>query len=240
MKEPCKKTKFSAVAFDLDGTLYPNSRFYVKMLPFVFKEFRFLKAFGKARDRLRLEALNLPPTEAGIRDAASFYRVQAQYMGEILSTEADYLLERTENLIYRGWEPLFENVKLFPHVKETLSALRKTGIKLGMLSDFPPEKKIEYFGLSGFWDAVHCSESSGRLKPDPLPFLKLAEALGLPPQEVLYAGNNFAYDVLGAQKAGMKAAWIRTGGFRFFKRKKERLADFVFNDYRQLRDFVLA
>jgi putative hydrolase of the HAD superfamily len=109
-----------------------------------------------------------------------------------------------------------------------------------MLSDFPLENKIEYLGLRGKWDAILCSEATGRLKPDPLPFIKLAEALGLPPEKILYVGNSFSYDVIGAQKAGMKAAWIKPmiSCSRVFG-KKRKTADFVFYNYRQLCDFVL-
>jgi phosphoglycolate phosphatase-like HAD superfamily hydrolase len=88
--------------------------------------------------------------------------------------------------------------------------------------------------------------------------------MGLPPEKILYVGNSFAYDVLGARKAGMKAAWI-TRGFaacsfaacsfaacscaaRSFAERSctgggkaaHGQADFVFSGYRQLRDYVLS
>jgi putative hydrolase of the HAD superfamily len=64
--------------------------------------------------------------------------------------------------------------------------------------------------------------------------------MGLPPEEILYVGNSFAYDVLGARKTGMKTAWVssrgkcRNGGIGGEK------ADFSFFDYRQLRDYMLT
>jgi FMN phosphatase YigB (HAD superfamily) len=76
--------------------------------------------------------------------------------------------------------------------------------------------------------------------------------MNCPPEEILYVGNNFFYDVLGASRAGMKTAWITTARR---SRKMEKLrkrglgldrgrqlipeAGFVFHDYRQLRDYVL-
>ena len=62
----------SAVAFDLDGTLYPNYRFYIKLVPFLVKEQRYLRAFGKARDRLRGEI-----GEDNLQHAGLFYERQA-------------------------------------------------------------------------------------------------------------------------------------------------------------------
>ena len=228
--------RFLAVAFDLDGTLYPNLGFYKWLVPFLLKESKFLRAFGKARDRLRRESLN-----PGNQDAISFYKMQAQYMAEILGEDPDFLAEKTETLIYRGWEPLFKKIRLFSHVRETLFSLREKGVKLGLLSDFPPAVKLENLGISGIWDTVLCSEETGKLKPDPLPFHELAKSMALPPDEILYVGNSFEYDVLGAKKAGMRAAWIRPKGMYLFPDyKKERKADFVFFDYRQLRNFVLT
>ena len=242
-----KAPRFPAVAFDLDGTLYPNSSFYARLIPFLLKESGYLRAFGKARDRLRMEYAALEINEAKTGEKLSpagnndsFYKIQARYMSVILKTGADSLEKKTEEIIYRGWEPLFKKVRLYSHVIDTLKTLRENGVKLALMSDFPPDKKIEYLGLSGLWDAVMCSETIGRLKPDPLPFIELQKTLNLPADEILYVGNSFSYDVLGARKIGMKTAWIRQKSMYFFPdKKRERQADFVFFDYRQLRNFVL-
>jgi len=227
--------RFSAVAFDLDGTLYPNYRFYIRLIPFLLKEQRYLRAFGKVRDRIRKE-----DSEGKSENSYTFYQRQAMYMAEILKKDPVFLAEQTEKNIYRGWEPLFNNLKLFPHVKETLISLKDKGIKLGLLSDFPPETKIENLELSGYWDTVLCSEVIGNLKPDPLPFNELCRAMGFPPEKILYVGNSFYYDVLGAKKAGMKTAWIIPKiKYKLEGTKVKRKADFVFYDYRQLYAFVL-
>jgi putative hydrolase of the HAD superfamily len=75
----------------------------------------------------------------------------------------------------------------------------------------------------------------GRLKPDPAPFLELAGSMGISPERLLYVGNSVSYDVKGARGAGMKTALIRPK----WKKRLAGAADFVFSDYRQLRDYVL-
>ena len=239
--------RFPAVAFDLDGTLYPNLSFYRHLIPFLLKESKFLRAFGSARDRLRDENAgkqksgNPEPETSADQNSAFFYGLQAKYISEILKEDPAEMEGKVEKLIYRGWEPFFKNVRLFSHVTETLQALRDNGVRLGLLSDFPPKIKLENLGISGFWDTVLCSEETGRLKPDPHPFRELARIMGFPPDEILYVGNSFSYDVTGAQKAGLKAAWIRPKrAYLFPDNKRERKADFVFFDYRQLRKFVLT
>jgi putative hydrolase of the HAD superfamily len=143
--------------------------------------------------------------------------------------------------IYRAWEKLFGQVKIYPYVKECLSAFRGRGIKLAVLSDFPLEGKLPLMQLGGLWDAELCSEKLGALKPHPLPFRRLAESLKLPPQRILYVGNSPAYDIAGAQNAGMMTALRRFS--LTFKARLRRMGNgqvFAFNDYRQLQEYVLG
>jgi len=221
--------KFDGVAFDLDGTLYPNYRFYIPLIPFVLREHQLLRAFGKARDIFR----------AGSEDKAvgNFYDTQARIMGEILNIDKDIMKEKNEKLIYRGWEPLFKTIKLYPEVQETLTIFREEGLKLGLLSDFPPENKLKNLSLDGFWDAILCSECTGALKPDTIPFIELINQLKIPAERILYVGNSVSYDIIGAKKAGMKAALISSP---FRKRRNNGNADFIFSKYRQLRNYVLG
>ncbi|MDR2069457.1 MAG: HAD family hydrolase [Spirochaetaceae bacterium] len=221
------KHELSGIAFDLDGTLYPNHRLFIRLLPFVLKHGRLLQTMGKARTMLRAENRNGP-----------FYDLQARIIAEFLREDPETVKEKLERLIYRGWEPLFRGIKPYAHVRETLEALRQRGFKLGILSDFPPAKKLEYLGLGEGWDTVLCSEDSGRLKPDPLPFSTLAASLGLPPDRILYVGNSLHYDMAGAQKAGMRTALIRS---RWKKYLSSRIkTDFMFSDYRQLYHYVIS
>ncbi|GHV15864.1 phosphoglycolate phosphatase [Spirochaetia bacterium] len=226
--------RFDAVAFDLDGTLYPNYQLNIRLFPFLIREARLLIALGKARDRLRdgVDAYGAAEQPGG-----NFYDAQARIMGELLHADQTVVKERTERLIYRGWEPIFKRVPLFPAVIETLAAFREKGLTLGLLSDFPPENKLINLGLGGLWDVVLCSETTGRIKPDPRPFLALAEKMDLPPERILYVGNSVSYDIIGAKKTGMKAALISSLSRK--NRRKNGNADFVFSDYRQLHTYVL-
>jgi putative hydrolase of the HAD superfamily len=229
--------RFSAVAFDLDGTLYPDFRLFVRLIPFFLTQNRLLMAMGKARKQLR---------NARDNSGGNFYDRQARIMAKVLRQPFEKTLERTERLIYRGWERHFKKIRLFPHVKETLDAFRKAGIKMGLLSDFPPETKLEYLGIDGYWSTVVCSEACGHLKPDPVSFLELASRMELPPEQLLYVGNSVRYDVKGAGRVGMKTALVQTGLKRLgrvrpgARPKTVRPGpDFVFNDYRQLCEYVL-
>jgi putative hydrolase of the HAD superfamily len=249
------RNNIEGIAFDLDGTLYPTYSLNIRLIPFIIKEWRFLLAFGKARDKIRAcqeQELAEGPGEPGSGRSSSnestpapetLYDTQARLVARILKIAdqdgkgAARVKERIETLIYRGWEPFFKKIKLFRHVRETLSAFRQGSLKLGLLSDFPPEQKLEYLGLDGFWDAVLCSERENKLKPHPLPFQSLSRAMGLSPDRILYVGNSRLYDAEGAKRAGMKAALIRP--FRFAPAAAGRSVDFIFQDYRQLQKYML-
>jgi putative hydrolase of the HAD superfamily len=170
----------------------------------------------------------------------AFYQEQASLMGSILGKDPVYMEEKTRRLIYRGWEPLFARIRLFPQVQKTLGALRRAGLKLGLLSDFPPVRKLVLLGLEGFFDAVLSTEETGRLKPDGIPFAALAQSLSLSPTEILYVGNSPRYDIEGARAAGMRAALIRRSPLSTGRCSGTGGADFVFKDYRQLQKYVLG
>ena len=248
------RTDIEGVAFDLDGTLYPNYRLNIRLIPFAVKELPLLYAFGKARIIIREEQ-----KDGSIQN--DFYNHQAEITARLLNRPAEIIKEKIERLMYRGWEPLFKTIDLFEGVRETLIALHNSGYKLGLLSDFPPETKLDYLGISEYWDAVYCSEYSGALKPHPLSFTVMAEKMGLPPEKILYVGNSVSYDVAGAKKVGMKTAWIRTFPLNIVGTAEEKLKtppfnrfskyipeilhkngpkpDFSFNIYRQLFDYML-
>ena len=79
------------------------------------------------------------------------------------------------------------------------------------------------------------TEALGALKPDPYSFLKMAEALEVPPEKILFVGNSKKYDLTGSKNAGMKCAFFTQNKFV----RKVNGADFCFSKYRQLQDFVL-
>jgi len=229
------RSDIEGVAFDLDGTLYPNYRLYIRLIPFLLKEWRLVSAFGRARNIIRKKQENSP--DLSCNPERSFYDHQAAVTAEILGMPHVPLKEKIDRLIYRGWEPLFKTIKLFKGVIETLAAIKNAGYKLGLLSDFPPEIKLENLKISGIWDVVLCSECCGALKPHSLSFVELAAAMSLPPGKIIYVGNSHKHDVSGANLAGMKTALIKS---RLIPgSKKQPKADFTFNNYRQLYDFMI-
>ncbi|MFW5643352.1 MAG: HAD family hydrolase, partial [Alkalispirochaeta sp.] len=78
------------------------------------------------------------------------------------------------------------------------------------------------------------AEETGYLKPNPEPFLRLIEELGVPAGEILYVGNSYRYDIEGARAVGMVTAHITRKG------SPGAPADLVFSRFSELRRWLEA
>lgn len=214
--------QLKAVAFDVDGTLYPNATMYFKSLPFALGHLRLMLAFAGVRREVR--------DRRPVRDLGA---LQAQLLGERLGITAEEAERRIQTEIYGAWEAVLDRVRPYPHVSDCVRQLSQAGYLVAVTSDFPVERKLERLGLDGLFDCRLWTEDSGYLKPHPEPFLELAGCIGVDPTEVLYVGNSYEYDVVGAKSVGMYAAHLSR------RRRPDSTADFTFTDYRDLCRWIL-
>jgi len=90
--------------------------------------------------------------------------------------------------------------------------------QLGLLSNWPLAATIDRYVTAAGWapylSAVIVSQRVGTIKPHPGIFRAAEESLGIAPDErgrVLHVGDDWAADVIGAKRAGWRAAYF-TGG----------------------------
>jgi 2-haloalkanoic acid dehalogenase type II len=96
----------------------------------------------------------------------------------------------------------------FAESEPVVEALRPH-YRLALLSNADDDFLGEVLDRNGLqFDTVVSSEQAGAIKPNPAIFGYAAGVLGIPPQHILYAGDNPIPDVLGPINAGMQAAWI--------------------------------
>ncbi|MCY3813120.1 MAG: HAD family hydrolase [Gammaproteobacteria bacterium] len=96
-----------------------------------------------------------------------------------------------------------------------LERLRRTGIKLALLTNGSTEKqwaKIREFGLEPYFDHIQVEGDVGFGKPDAQAFRYALSALAARPQETWMVGDNLLADIAGAQGAGIHAIWIDAHG----------------------------
>jgi FMN phosphatase YigB (HAD superfamily) len=98
-----------------------------------------------------------------------------------------------------------------PDRTQVLEAL-KPRYPLGVLSNFDSAatgmRILATHGLRPYFRAIHISEAIRYRKPRREAFLHTAEAMGMTPQDVLFIGDTFALDVVGAKGVGMDVAWF--------------------------------
>ena len=222
--------EIDAVAFDIDGTLYRNLVFYVKVLPHYLKHWRFFRKFNKVRKMLRDDKRN----ENGYND---LFRTQIGFLAKELNCTMDEAEQQLNYIVYEGLRPFFEKMNACHGAAELIHRLKTAGFKIALLSDFPPEQKGEIWGIKKDCDLLLSSELIGALKPSSKPFEELSARLEVPVERILYIGNSHAYDIAGPKKLGIKAGWF-VPWIRGIFGAKSKIADITFWHYSQLEKFI--
>jgi putative hydrolase of the HAD superfamily len=95
-------------------------------------------------------------------------------------------------------------------VPGTLAALRRRGLRLGLVTnrDKPVGEYLNQLGIADYFDLALAGGEVDLWKPDPALFHYAAEKMGVRPDETVYVGDNFYADMVGAQRAGMRAILI--------------------------------
>jgi putative hydrolase of the HAD superfamily len=224
--------EIAAVAFDVDGTLYPPSSLYFRAMPLVLRNVSLFSAFNTVRRDIRAHARTAAYRGAPPRDGGAFRLYQASLTARRLGWDEARTAELIDSRIYRGVAELFAGIQPFRGLESAMGRIRAAGLRLAALSDLPLERKISLMGFGEAFEFALCSEDFGFLKPEPESFLALAEALGLPPRRILYVGNSPAYDLYGAKAVGMRAAIV--------SRRAVPGADLSFYDWSEFADFAIS
>jgi len=142
-------------------------------------------------------------------------------------------LEELADVITDEW---WDNAdyELNPEVKNTLLALRKQGLKLGIVSNGfrkDIDEILSKVDLTDQFDVTVGVDDMGTSKPEKKMFLYALEKLTVAPNEALFVGDNLEADYKGAEEAGLKPLLIDRdnkvyGNFRKI-RNLEEVARFI-------------
>ena len=118
--------------------------------------------------------------------------------------------QQWEHLAWLWYEPLSRIAQAEPNIAETLTALKKLGLKLGIVSNTFVnrcclEKNLKQFGILDFFAVRLYSYEFGFRKPDTRIFKIAAEKIGEPPENILFVGDRIHEDVKAAIRIGMQA-----------------------------------
>jgi putative hydrolase of the HAD superfamily len=107
-----------------------------------------------------------------------------------------------------------ELVRPFPGAIEALNIFRKSGARLGLLTNGASRfqrAKIDRFGLARFFDLILIEGEFGVGKPDERVFRHALEFFSAAPHEACMIGDNPEWDIRPALELGMAAIWVDSG-----------------------------
>lgn len=102
-----------------------------------------------------------------------------------------------------------------PEAPVLLAALRESGLKLGVVSnfDFRVYRILEALGLSRYFEAITISSEAGYAKPAPEIFRTALARHGVAAAETLHVGDSEPLDVAGARAAGIAVVLVDPDAF---------------------------
>lgn len=178
-----------AVVFDLDDTLYSELE-YVK------------SGFREA-------AKVIPQVENAAEKLWETFLEGKQAFDEVLKNEGICCADVKDKCLsaYREQMP---DIHLYPGAKELLVSLRKSGKKLGIITDGRPKSqrnKIAALGLETLVDEIIVTDELGGeqfRKPNDIAFRIMKYRLGVPYERMIYIGDNGKKDFRAPISLGMK------------------------------------
>ena len=196
-KEKC------GLLFDVDGTLYRQDILRILMLvrmlkalvrnPFkLYRTIKIISVYRKEMELLRNK--NGASPEGQITNTIR----ATGYSGDVVKECVDFWFKQ---------EPLkYMRLCLRKDIITLIKDRNKTPMLLGVYSDYPAADKLKELDVYQCFDTIVCSQDEDvkALKPSPKGFMIAAEKMGLRPDQVLYIGDRYEVDAVGARNAGMQ------------------------------------
>ena len=157
---------------------------------------RALSAYRKAQEALR---------GRDKADSAQQLRIAAAQVGmtqdRVAAIVDEWMIERPLKYLAR-WRA--------HGLADLLDFLKACHVRLGVLSDYPAQKKLDALGVGHYFSIVLCGgdPNVGAFKPHPRGFLAACETWQLAPADVLYVGDRIDADAAGARAAKMPAVIV--------------------------------
>jgi pyrophosphatase PpaX len=206
--------KIEAVLFDLDGTIVDTNELIIQSFLHALRE-RMPDGFGREdiiphMGKTLTDQLRLFSGEEDVTALMAAYR--------------EYNHRRHD-----------EMVELFPGVAEVIPTLKRSGIKLGVVTTKmrpTTERALKMFGLYEHMDAIVTLDDVEHAKPHPEPVQQAVEAIGARAGATIMVGDS-PVDIESARRAGavpVGVAWSLKGEAVL----REAGAEHVLQDMQQL------
>lgn len=218
-----------AIIFDIDNTLL---------------DFMTMKsnAIQSAVQGMIKNGLDVDENQA-IKDIFEIYNSKGYEHQEVLNEYIIKILGRIDYKILAAGIVEYKAAKdasltLYPGVKDTLIAISKFGLKLGILSDAPSREawiRLYMLDIHKIFDEVVTFDDTGFYKPAKEPFIRICSRLDVNPDECLMVGDWPERDIKGANNLNMKTAFAKYGSTEAFE---DSFADYDLDTILELVEII--
>ena len=165
-----------------------------------------------ADDFIYAEIANRPLRHRSQEERVALY---TQYQGIVLR-EAGIEADEKLTLGLLGKMQQFKmNLALFDDVAPALTDLKGRGLTLGLISNIEQDinDTLTRLDLTSWLEIIVTSQDAGANKPHPEIFQEALRQAGVQPPEAIYVGDQYQFDILGANGVGMKGILIDRIGY---------------------------
>jgi phosphoglycolate phosphatase len=193
--ELCRPFPARAVLFDLDGTLIDSVGAYLEVA------------------RIAARPHGLEVTELHVRHALA---TGSNFWKDVVPEDredAHAIMKALSAHAMREWpRVLRERGKVFEGTARTLDAIKRQGIRLGIVSGARPEvlELLHKDGVLDRFDSIVLGADVSRRKPDPEGIVKCLKELGVAPDAAVYVGDT-PVDIQASRAAGVHAVAVLSG-----------------------------
>ncbi len=194
--------RISGIVFDLDGTLYLQEPVRLAMMwrflragmghpVSTWQEWRAVYHYRRAQEYLRKRPEPLAAPQLSL--ACEKCGQDPEHAAKAISR---WMEEAPLEILARH---------LRPGIVDLLEAAKKQGIRLGVLSDYPAEKKLRALHLEHYFSIVMSAQDVriGSFKPSPKGLLAMMAGLEISPEGTVYVGDRASVDGETAHRAGV-------------------------------------
>jgi putative hydrolase of the HAD superfamily len=198
-ENPLDWDKIRLVIFDVDGTLYRQSTLRRRMLTLLVRDalaqrstsgLRILREYRAERERLADD------------ETANFELVLRRRVAEKCQVS-----DETVTAVVSEWiekRPLSELGRcLYPDVIPLFEAIRGSGRKIGILSDYPVRDKLKALSLKADYSVAAGDPEVGMMKPHPAGLEHLIRLAGEQPESTVLIGDRPERDGEAGRRAGV-------------------------------------
>jgi len=201
---------FDMFLFDLDDTLVPVlvQLQAAQMALFEFMEIHMPNSFlilKSSMKQLLIEAKLKNPLLA--HDLTALRRLAILNVAEVYAEESR--VDEAMQVFLEARSAISDN--LYDDVLQCFDWLTSAGVRIGILTNGNANLSA-CPALSKFLSLVVTAGDVGASKPSPVPFMACCQQAGIVPSRILYVGDSYEKDVLGAKNAGMAALLLLREG----------------------------